>query len=53
VGDVTLEKPPILAYGYLLVTVSATQLSVVFRSPSKGPKYTDQVTVNLKTHRIV
>ncbi|HXY20458.1 MAG TPA: metallophosphoesterase [Gemmatimonadales bacterium] len=53
VGDVTLEKPPILAYGYLLVTVSATQLTVAFRSPSRGPKYTDQVTVNLKTHRLV
>jgi len=52
VGDVTLAKPPILAYGYLVLTVTASALTIEFRSPSKGPKYTDRVAVNLKTHRI-
>ena len=52
VGDVTLEKPPILAYGYLAVTVTATALTIEFRSTSKGPKFRDTVTVNLKTHKL-
>ena len=52
VGDLTLEKPPILAYGYLLVTVTAATLTVEFRSPKQGPKFKDRVSVNLKTHRI-
>jgi hypothetical protein len=52
VGDQTLEKPPILAYGYLAVTVTASQLTIEFRSPKKGPKYKDRVVVSLKTHRI-
>jgi Calcineurin-like phosphoesterase len=52
VGEVTLEKPPILAYGYLLVTVTASTLAIEFRSPSKGPKFKDAVTVDLKTHQL-
>ena len=52
-GDLTLERPPILAYGYLVVTVTPTRLSVVFRSPRKGPKFRDRVTVNLRTHRLL
>lgn len=52
VGDQTLEKPPIFAYGYLAVTVTASQLTIAFRSPKKGPTYKDRVVVNLKTHRI-
>jgi 3',5'-cyclic AMP phosphodiesterase CpdA len=52
VGDVSLDKPPVLAYGYLLVTVNASRLGITFRSPSKGPKFSDQVTVNLKTHKL-
>lgn len=52
VGDVTLEKPPILAYGYLVVTVTASELTIEFRSPKKGPKFKDRAVVNLKTHRL-
>lgn len=51
-GDVSLDTPPILAYGYLVVTVTATALTIVFRSTSKGPKFQDTVTVNLKTHQL-
>jgi hypothetical protein len=52
VGDQTLEKPPIFAYGYLIVTVTARELTIAFRSPKKGAKFRDRVTVNLKTHRL-
>lgn len=52
VGDVSLDKPPILAYGYLVITVSASALTITFRSTSKGPKFQDTVTVNLKTHTL-
>lgn len=52
VGEVTLERPPILAYGYLLVTVTARALTIVFRSPKQGAKYRDRVTVDLKTRRL-
>jgi hypothetical protein len=52
VGDLTLEKPPILAYGYLTVIVTARELKIEFRSPKQGPKYRDRAVLDLKTHRL-
>lgn len=47
VGDVTLVKDPIVAFGYLTVTTDARTLTITFRStnPTIAP---DQVTVDLR-----
>ncbi len=54
VGDHTLEKDPIVDFGYLTVTSDARTLSVSFRSPTAhGVKELDSVTVNLRTGKLV
>lgn len=53
IGPDTLAVAPILKFGYLTISASATELSVVFRSwtPS-GVKDLDTVVLNLRTNRI-
>ena len=52
VGDHTLEKDPIIDFGYLTVTADAKTLSIAFRSPNPkvGP---DEVSVALTTNGVV
>jgi hypothetical protein len=52
VGDVTLVKDPVVAFGYLTVTTDAKTLTISFRStnPAVAP---DSVTVDLKRGLIV
>ncbi len=52
IGDVTLVRDPIVAFGYLTVTTDARTLSITFRStnPSVAP---DTVTVDLVRHTVV
>lgn len=52
VGDVTLVKDPIVAFGYLTVTTDARTLTVTFRS-SNPIIARDSVTVNLRKGLIV
>lgn len=52
VGDVTLVKDPIVAFGYLTVTTDAKTLTITFRSTN--PKVaSDSVTVDLSKNVIV
>lgn len=52
VGDHTLEKNPVIDFGYLTVTTDAKTLSIAFRSPN--PKVDpDEVSVDLTTNRVV
>jgi 3',5'-cyclic AMP phosphodiesterase CpdA len=48
VGDHTLEKDPIVAFGYLTVTVDPNFLTIEFKSPQKGVAG-DSVVVDLKS----
>ncbi len=52
VGDVTLVKDPVVAFGYLTVTTDARTLMIAFRStnPAIAP---DRVTVDLQKGTIV
>lgn len=52
VGDVTLVKDPVVAFGYLTVTTDAKILTITFRSsnPDIAP---DSVAVDLKTSVLV
>ncbi len=52
VGDVTLEKDPVVAFGYLTVTTDPRTLKIAFRStnPAMAP---DSVTVDLQKGTIV
>lgn len=52
VGDVTLVKDPVVAFGYLTVTTDAKTLTIKFRSsnPTIAP---DSVTVDLRKGSIV
>jgi hypothetical protein len=53
VGDQTLEVDPIIKFGYLNITASASQIRVAFRSPAgAGVHELDSVTVNLSTGTI-
>ena len=47
IGDHTLEKDPIVAFGYLTVTVDSRFLTIEFKSPQKGV-VGDSVVVDLK-----
>jgi hypothetical protein len=48
IGDQTLEVDPIVKFGYLNITASATQIKVVFRVPTVyGVQEMDSVTVDL------
>lgn len=51
VGDHTLEKDPVIDFGYLTVTTDAKTLTIAFRSPIPNVD-PDSVTVDLATHRI-
>ena len=53
VGEYTLVKPPIVAFGYLLVEVDVgtQRLRIEFRSNPAAPH--DAVTVNLRRNRLV
>lgn len=52
VGDVTLVKDPVVAFGYLTITTDARTLTIAFRSsnPAIPP---DSVTVDLQKGKIV
>jgi Calcineurin-like phosphoesterase len=52
VGDVTLVKNPVVAFGYLTVTTDAKTLTITFRSSNPGIA-PDSVTVDLKKSLIV
>jgi len=53
VGPDTLAVAPILEFGYLTVTASPTELSVVFTTSSaSGDQMRDSVVVNLQTNKI-
>jgi hypothetical protein len=51
VGDHTLEKQPIVEFGYLTVTVDSQFLTIEFKSPKKGVQG-DSVVVDLGTHKL-
>ncbi len=53
VGSDTLAVAPILEFGFLTITASATQLSVQFKvSVGEGAQVRDSVVVDLKENRI-
>lgn len=52
VGNVTLEKDPVAAFGYLTLTTDAKTLSITFRSTDKSIR-DDTVTVNLAKRVVV
>jgi hypothetical protein len=51
VGDHTLERQPIVHFGYLTVTVDPQFLTIEFKSPKKGIQG-DSVVVDLTTHKL-
>jgi hypothetical protein len=52
IGDHTLEKDPVIDFGYLTVTTDAKTLTIVFHSPNPNVD-PDEVSVDLATNRVV
>jgi hypothetical protein len=56
IDDSTLALTPVIAYGYLTVTVDMTgasgQLAIAFHSPKLGRDY-DRVVVDLQTRQLI